>query len=301
MVDYVLKRKYIQQEYLMDKENRNSINWYPGHMTKAKRGLEKHLKMIDIVVQVLDSRAPKSSMNPDFAPLFAGKRCILVLNKSDMADPSVTERWLEYYRERGFRALSYTAKRPDKRLLLSAIEAEAADIRDRYAKRGMQRTVRALVCGIPNVGKSAIINTLCGYGKLKVANKPGVTKQLSWVKVGDYIELMDSPGLLWPKITDKKTGTNIALMGSINELILPEDELSIYLIKTLQKNKPEMLLERFKLKELSEDPVEILEAICTARGYIIRGGDFDYERAEKVMLEEFRNGKIGRYSLEVPV
>ena len=278
--------------------NKHTINWYPGHMTKAKRGLEKHLKMIDIVVQVLDARAPKSSMNPDFAPLFAGKRCVLVLNKEDMAEASATKKWLEYYREKGFRALSYSAMRPDKKKLTAAIEAEAADLREKYLAKGMKRTIRCLVCGIPNVGKSAIINTLCGYGKLKVANKPGVTKQLSWVRIGEYLEIMDSPGLLWPKITDKQVGMNIALMGSINELILPEDELSLHLIRIIGKKNPEMLTERYKMAELPEDPVEVLEGICKARGFIMRGGEVDYERAEKVLLEEFRNGKLGRFSLE---
>ncbi|MBR2223326.1 MAG: hypothetical protein IJ973_03275 [Christensenellaceae bacterium] len=133
---------------------------------------------------------------------------------------------------------------------------------------------------------------------LKVANKPGVTKQLSWVRIGEYLEIMDSPGLLWPKITDKQVGMNIALMGSINELILPEDELSLHLIRIIGKKNPEMLTERYKMEELPEDPVEVLEGICKARGFIMRGGEVDYERAEKVLLEEFRNGKLGRFSLE---
>ncbi len=281
-----------------------SINWYPGHMTKAKRDLEKHMRMIDIVVQVLDARAPKSSMNPDFAPLFANKKCLFVLNKSDLADKEATKKWLEYFRGKGFRAVEYSAAcqatqlKMYKKELIEAVEAEATEIRERYAKKGMQRTVRALICGIPNVGKSAIINTLYGQNKLKVANKPGVTKSLSWVKIGEYLEVMDSPGLLWPKITDNKTGLNIALLGSINELILPEDELALYLLAFIKEKKPENLKERYKLNELSEDKVELLEQICKSRGFVIRGGEFDYERAERMLLEEFRNGKLGRFSLD---
>lgn len=277
-----------------------NINWYPGHMTKAKRDLSKHLKMIDIVLEVIDARAPLSSVNPDFSPMFQGKKLIMVLNKADMADPAVTARFIEYFKNKGITAVSYSAKQPDRKKLMDCISKVAEGIRERYLSRGMSYTVRALVCGIPNVGKSAVINTLYGSKKVTVANRPGVTRDLRWIRIGDYLELMDSPGLLWPKITNRQTGINIALLGSINEQILPEDDLALYIIDLLKKDHPGLLMERYRLSSLKETNVEILEDICSSRGMIIRGGEFDYERAESMLLEEFRNGKIGRFSLEEP-
>lgn len=276
-----------------------NIQWYPGHMTKARRALEKQLKLIDMVVEVVDARAPKSTRNPDFDELFSAKERMFVLNKEDMANPEQTKRWLEYYRNQGFAAVSFSAVTGDPKKLQKAIEAAGQAIVDKYAARGMQKTVRMLVAGIPNVGKSAIINRLAGRKRMTEANRPGVTRGLSWLKLTPYMEFMDSPGMLWPKIDDDKTGALIALLGSIRQEILDEEALAYYLLSYLKEAEPHMLIDRYKLDELPEDTGQLIEEICEKRGFLMRGGVLDLERGYRMVLEEFRNGKMGHVTLEV--
>lgn len=277
-----------------------NINWYPGHMTKAKRELSAKVKLIDLVIEVLDARAPVSSLNPDFQELFSSKKRLYILNKSDMADEEATLKWLKHFKAQGIDAVSYSAATANPAKLKKDIEAAAADIYMKYEKKGMKKTVRALVCGIPNVGKSAILNRLYGKKKLDEANRPGVTRGLSWVKLTPYLELMDSPGLLWPKIENEETGAIIALIGSIKTDILDKEELSYYLLKLLLKNSPQMLKERYKLSELPEDPWETMTAICKKRGFLLKGGEIDSERGANVLLGEFSSAKLGRITLEYP-
>ena len=276
------------------------INWYPGHMTKTRRALEDKLKLIDLVIEILDARAPLSSQNPDFDDLFAGKRRMLVLNKADMADERITKRWLEYFRGQGEYAVAYSAVRGNPRQLQREIENCAQPIYEKYAAKGRKKTVRALVCGIPNVGKSAILNRLSGTKKMQVGNKPGVTRGLAWAKLTPYLELLDSPGLLWPKIENEETGAAIALIGSIRLEVLNEEELAYYLLRKMCAADPELLMERYKLAEIREDPWEVMADICKKRGFLLRGGEIDTERGAHMLLEEFRNAKIGRLSLELP-
>lgn len=277
-----------------------NVNWYPGHMAKARRALKDKLKLIDLVVEVLDARAPRSTKNPDFDQLFSGKERMYVLNKEDLADPAVTKRWLSHFRGQGAYAVSYSAASGDKRKLLREIESAGNEIFERYRKKGVNKTVRALVCGIPNVGKSAILNRLAGEKKLKEGNTPGLTRGLSWVKLTPYLELLDSPGLLWPKIKDEQTGVKIALLGSVRQEILDEEAFALYLAGLLIEKAPELLKARYKAEELPETGTGLIELICKNRGFLLKGGAADYERGCLTLLDEFKNGKIGRFSMESP-
>lgn len=276
------------------------IQWYPGHMTKARRQMQSKLKLVDIIIEVLDARAPKSSLNPDFDDLFAGKLRLYVLNKSDLADEAVTNRWIEHFRKNKIPTLHYFAKGDSPARLKSAIEKIAADLIQKNESRGVHKTLRAMVVGIPNVGKSAILNRLSGSNKMKEGNKPGVTKGLQWAKIDTYLEILDSPGLLWPKFEDEHTGAVVALIGSIKLDILDEEALAYYLVKQLSMSAPHMLIERYKLDYLDEDANLVLQDIGRKRGFLVKGGDVDMERAAKTVLDEFKNGKMGRISLEVP-
>ncbi|MDL2237270.1 ribosome biogenesis GTPase YlqF [Christensenellaceae bacterium OttesenSCG-928-K19] len=276
------------------------IQWYPGHMTKARRQLAKKLKMIDIVIEVLDARAPRSSVNPDFDDLFATKSRFYVLNKADLADEKVTKQWIKYYNSKGIPAVSFSAAAGNTEQLKKSIMDNAKAILQKYEKKGVKKTLRALVVGIPNVGKSAILNRLAGSRKMKEGNKPGVTKALQWAKISDNLEIMDSPGLLWPKFKDEKTGAVVALVGSIKLDILDEEALAFYLIGLLKDSSPQLLIQRYKLKGLKEDDYDILLDIGRRRGFLVKGGEVDVERAAKTVLDEFKNGKMGRISLEAP-
>ena len=277
-----------------------NVQWYPGHMTKAKRALSEKLKMIDMVIEVVDARAPQSTRNPDFEDLFTGKARMLILNKSDMAEPAATKQWVQYFKNQGIYAVAYSAIRGNARALQKEIEMAAADIYEKYRQKGVNKTVRALVCGIPNVGKSAILNRLVGEKKLKEGKQPGVTRGLSWVRLTPYLECMDSPGLLWPKIENERVGTIIALIGSVRQEILDEEEMVYQLVKILAELAPKLLRERYRIEDLQQDAYEILQEICRKRGFLMRGGVADTERGCKTLLEEFRNGKLGAITFELP-
>ncbi len=277
-----------------------NVQWYPGHMTKAKRALTEKMKMIDMVIEVVDARAPYSTRNPDFEDLFANKVRMLILNKADMADDMLTKRWIQYFKNQGIYTVSYSAIKGNARALLKEIELAASNIYEKFRLKGVRKTVRTLVCGIPNVGKSAILNRLVGEKKLKEGNKPGVTRGLSWVKLTPYLECMDSPGLLWPKIENARVGAIIALIGSVRQEILDEEELAYNLIKILAEISPSLLQERYGIEQLQLDAAEILQEICKKRGFLRRGGVADMERGCKTLLEEFRNGKLGRVTFEQP-
>ena len=277
-----------------------NINWYPGHMTKTKRALAEKVGMIDIVIEVLDARAPKSSLNPDFEKMFATKEKLYVLNKSDLAADSITADWKRHFEADGIKCVIYSATGGNHRALLAAIEETADVLREKYIARGRNKTIRALICGIPNVGKSAMINRLAGSRKQQEGNKPGVTRALSWVKLNSYLELLDSPGMLWPKIDDERSGAAIALIGSIRQEILDDEEMAYYLLSFLRETAPEKLSERYSLSDTTKDPWDIMADICKSRGFLKKGGDFDYDRGTRTLLDEFRNGKIGKISLEKP-
>ena len=269
-------------------------------MTKARRELQAKLKLIDLVIEVLDARAPQSSLNPDFQDLFSSKKKLYILNKSDMADSAATNKWINYFENAEIPCVSYSALEGNPNKLRKKIEEVAQEIYLKYEKKGMKKTVRALVCGIPNVGKSAILNRLYGKKKLQEGNRPGVTRSLSWVKLTPYLELMDSPGLLWPKIEDEDVGATIALIGCIKTEVLNEEELAFYLIKKLCESNPQMLIDRYNLDHLEEDAWDIMTQICKKRGFLMRGGEVDTVRGSKMLIDEFSNAKLGKITLELP-
>ena len=277
------------------------INWYPGHMAKARRQLVESLKWIDVVVEVVDARAPQASRNPDFDDLFAQKTRVILLNKSDLADPAATAAWMRRYRAEGMLAgeivsTANNGKAQAVRLIGAAAEARVRRMRE----KGMNKTVRALVVGIPNVGKSTFINRIAGETRAKTGDKPGVTKGKQWVRVTPYLELLDSPGLLWPKLEDQEHARHLAYLGSINDEILPIEELAWNLLKDLRLLCPDALFARYK-KIAPDTPDEaLLDALCQSRGFLLRGGVYDTERGARVLLDEFRGGKIARVTLERP-
>ena len=271
-------------------------------MARSFRELESKLKNIDVVIEVADARAPRSTRNPDLDKLLEGKKRIIVLNKEDLADSRITKEWIDHYKEKGEIALSYSVIRSNNtKPILNAIEDASAGLVEKYKERGVNKIVRVLVCGIPNVGKSALLNKLAGVKKLKEGNKPGVTKGLSWLKINDYIECMDSPGLLWPKFEDQRVAKTIALIGSIRQEVLEDDELAYYLIDLLKDDNRELLTSTYKIDIDDEDTtLDILESIGKKRGYLLRKGEIDLERTSKSVLDDFKNGRMGVFSFERP-
>lgn len=273
------------------------IQWYPGHMAKSRRQISEKLKLINVAVIAIDARAPKSTLSPDLLELLSGKACIVVLNKSDLANEHQTKLWMEYYKREVGTTLAFNAMRDKKGVLLSAISKAAAPVIARYAEKGVRKTIRVLVAGIPNVGKSAIINRLVGRKSAKEGDKPGVTRGLQWVKLSDTLELLDSPGLLWPKIESQETAAKIAICGSLKQEILDETALAVALIDMLRSAASGAIAGRYGVEEKGTAH-EILEAICVKRGFLQRQGETDTERGAKVLLDEFRGGRLGRITLE---
>lgn len=277
------------------------IQWYPGHMAKARRMLAENLKLIDAVVEILDARAPIATRNPDFDSLFAAKRRVVLLNKSDLADPAATRAFLKVYGGMGFRALSMTATNSQKKgAAVELLQEAVRDEVERLEKKGVKKTVRILVAGIPNVGKSTFINRLAGSNRAQVGNRPGVTKGKQWVKVSPYLELMDTPGLLWPKLSDPLLARHLAYIGSIKDDIMDVEQLAGQLLAELMGLCPEALQARYKKLEPGMEPGALLEGVCRGRGFLLPGGVLDTERAARIVLDEFRGGKIGRVTLDDP-
>ncbi len=284
-------------------ENNLHIQWYPGHMTKTRRMMEKELPVMDAVVHLLDARVVKSSVNPDFEDLFKHKKRLFLLNKSDLACPEVTKKWVEYFKAQGHMALALTCSDPKTvKAVIPAIRTLLEEKIKRYEEKGMNKTLRLMITGIPNVGKSTLINLLAGRKVAAAQDRPGVTRAKQWVTLADRIDLLDTPGMLWPKFENQKTGMFLAFTGAINDDILDKTELALEFIRFMREAYPTALVERYKLGcELSDmEPLEIYELICRKRGFLISGGEFDYERAAAVILDEFRAGKLGKVSFEEP-
>ena len=278
-----------------------AINWYPGHMTKTRRMLQENLKMIDVVVEILDARAPQASRNPDFEDLFAGKSRVVLLNKSDLADSNATKRWISYYNKRGIECAGISATGGSaKKVAVSLIEQAAKPKVDALKQKGINKVIRAMIVGIPNVGKSTLINRIAGQNRAEVGDKPGVTRGKQWVKVTPYLELMDTPGMLWPKLEDQELAKHLAYLGSIKDEIMDSEELALDMLALLQSISPAQVTERYS-KLTAETPKEdLLKAVCLSRGFLLRGGELDTERASHVVLDEFRAGKVARVTLEQP-
>jgi len=273
------------------------IQWYPGHMAKAKRQLAEKLKLINVAVVVADARAPRSTMNPDLWKMLSDKPCVVVLNKRDLADEALTAKWVAKFLKRGA-AIAFSATQDKPAVLKAAIDKAAAPVVEKYAAKGMNKTVRVLIAGTPNVGKSAIINRLIGRKSAKEGDKPGVTRGLQWVKLSSTVELLDSPGLLWPKIDTQETAAKIALLGSLKQEIIDLTELALHLIRLIKDIVPQAIMERYGVEP--GEAYETLSAICMKRGFLVRGGEPDIDRGAKMLLDEFKGGKLGRITLERP-
>lgn len=273
-------------------------------MAKARRQLIEQLRRVNAVVELCDARLPNSSRNPDLQTLCAGKRRCLVLNKSDLADPRATETWLNAVRANGLDAVAFDALKGHTQDVLKPIERAVAPAVERATLRGINKTIRVMVVGVPNVGKSAFINKLSGRASAKTADRPGVTRAPQWVRVADTLELLDTPGLLWPRINDADAARRLAYLGTIRDEILDQEGLAESLLRELMGVAAEAVRSRFKLGEdAGHDDCNdgsLLEAVCSGRGYVLSGGRRDTARAAAVVLDEFRAGKLGRITLEHP-
>lgn len=275
------------------------IQWYPGHMAKARRMLIENLKLIDVVLEVVDARAPRATRNPDFDDLFREKQRIVILNKSDLALPSETKAWIEKYKAEGISAMEFVATSSSrKKAAVELMEKAASEKVDKLMAKGIKKTVRVMVVGIPNVGKSTFINRIAGTVRAQVGDKPGVTRGKQWVKITPYLELMDTPGLLWPKLEDDRLARHVAYIGSIKDDIMDTEELASNLLYDLMDICPDSLVARYKKLEKGMTPEELLEGVCRSRGFILSGGVYDTERASRIVLDEFRAGKIARVTLD---
>lgn len=283
-----------------------NIQWYPGHMTKAVRMMEENMKLIDLVIEILDARIPVSSRNPDIDRLAKNKMRMVVLNKADLANETINKKWVNYYESIGVKAVLYNSKsREGMNTLLSAIREACKEKIERDRRRGIRnRSVKAIIVGIPNVGKSTFINNLAKRNAAVVGNKPGVTKGKQWIHISNELDLLDTPGILWPKFDDQKIGLHIGFIGSINDEILPSEELAYELIRVLNGISPEVLPSRYGTESASADTeaecAEILGKIAVNRKCFKKGEEPDLKKAADLLLDEFRSGKLGRISLERP-
>lgn len=278
------------------------FQWYPGHMTKAKRQMQEDIKLVDLVIELVDARIPMSSRNPDIDELGKNKARLILLNKADLADDRQLEAWMNFFKEKGYFAVRLDARsKAGMKNVQNVIMDACAEKIERDRKRGIKnRPVRAMVVGIPNVGKSTFINSFAGKACAKTGNKPGVTKGKQWIRLNKGVELLDTPGILWPKFEDQSVGLKLALIGSIKDEILNIDEMLLELIRFLQERYKELLTARYEGIDVDAKPVEILEQIAELRGCIKKGGDIDYTKTANLLLDEFRSGMIGRITLELP-
>ncbi len=281
-----------------------NIQWYPGHMTKAKRAMKEDIKLIDLVIELVDARVPLGSRNPDIDELSGGKARMILLNKADLADDRANEEWIRYFSSKGCHVVKVNCKTGAGLKQINPVVLEACREKiERDRRRGIQnRPVRAMVVGIPNVGKSTFINAFSGRACAKTGNKPGVTKGNQWIRLNKTLELLDTPGILWPKFEDPQIGLSLALIGSINDDILNKEELAQELIRFLQKRYPEAISQRYQTEGETEalSPDKELERIARARSCLLKGGICDTAKAASILLDDFRSGRLGKITLEQP-
>ena len=277
------------------------FQWYPGHMTKAKRMMQENIKLIDLVIELTDARVPVSSRNPDIDELGKNKARLVLLNKADLADEKWNDAWMEYFQGQGFSCVKVNSKKGGGMKSIHAVIQEACREKiERDRKRGiLNRPVRAMVVGIPNVGKSTFINSLAGKACAKTGNKPGVTKGKQWIRLNKNVELLDTPGILWPKFEDQSVGMKLAFIGSIKDEILQRTELAAEFVKLMQQDYPGVLAEKYSVEE-DGDAYGILEGIARSRHCVVRGSELDIEKASALLLDDFRDGRLGRLTLEYP-
>ena len=287
----------------MNDSQKQTVQWFPGHMAKTRRLIKESLPFVDLVTEIVDARIPMSSSNPELKEMIGNKPRIVLLNKCDVADEKTTARWVEYYRNMGVNALPVDC-RTGKGLNAyhPLVRRVLKDKIKRNEEKGMVgKPLRVMVVGIPNTGKSSFINKMAGRNRAKVADKPGVTRSNSWFAVGSGIELLDTPGVLWPKFDDRSVGDKLAFIGSVKDEVIDIESLAMRLINVLKNGYEDRLSERFKITDFADkEDYEILEMIGRKRGMLISGGEIDYERASVMILDEYRGGKLGRLSLDFP-
>ncbi len=277
------------------------FQWYPGHMTKARRMMQENIKLIDLIIELVDARVPLSSRNPDIDELGKGKARLILLNKADLAEDRLNDRWAAYFKEKGYSAVKVNSRKGGGiKSIQSVIQEACKEKTERDRKRGiLNRPVRAMVAGIPNVGKSTFINALAGKACAKTGNKPGVTKGKQWIRLNKSVELLDTPGILWPKFEDQEVGLKLAFIGSIKDEILQTEELAAELVKFLMDSYPGVLEDQYSIPEVQE-AYECLANIAESRHCLVRGSGFDTEKAAAILLDDFRGGRLGRITLETP-
>ena len=280
-----------------------NYQWYPGHMTKARRMMQENLKLIDLMIELVDARVPLGSRNPDIDELGKNKSRIILLNKSDLADAKKNKLWMGYFADKGFHALEINAKTGTGVKSIQGVVQEACrDKIERDRRRGiLNRPVRAMVVGIPNVGKSTFINSFAGRACAKTGNRPGVTKGKQWIRLNKGLELLDTPGILWPKFEDQTVGLHLAMIGSMNDEIVHLDELAYELIRFLRGEYPGLLEKRYDI-EISDgqDAYDVIRAVCVSRKCYLKGEELDIMKASSMVVDDFRSGRIGRITLEIP-
>ena len=280
-----------------------NLQWYPGHMAKTRRLIEENVKLIDIVVEIMDARVPVSSRNPDFDVFFSTKPRIALLNKTDLADAAATEKWVAWYKKRGIEVICVNAlagKGTEK--IPQAARLLLKDKIEKNAERGLTKSIKMMVVGIPKVGKSSLINRLCKKAAAKTGDRPGVTKGKQWLRLREGIEILDTPGILWPKFEDERVGMHLAFIGSIRDEIMDTETLCCHLLESLKLRYADKLCARYKLDGIDEADTgyDILQKISKKRGFVISGGELDTERGARVVLDEFRSATIGQITLELP-
>lgn len=277
------------------------FQWYPGHMTKAKRMMQENIKLIDLIIELVDARIPLSSRNPDIDEMGKNKARLILLNKADLAEEQWNNAWVGYFEDKGFAAVKINSRKSGgMKAIQDVIRKACREKTERDRKKGiLNRPVRAMVVGIPNVGKSTFINTLAGKACTKTGNKPGVTKGKQWIRLNKNVELLDTPGILWPKFEDQTVGLRLGFIGSIKDELLQTEELAAELTKFLAEKYPGILAEKYMIEE-SEDGFENLRCIAKSRNCLLRGNELDVEKAARLLLDDFRNGRIGRITLEYP-
>lgn len=278
-----------------------NIQWYPGHMTKAKRAMQEDIRLVDLIIELTDARAPQSGRNPDIDELGRGKARLILLNKADLADPQASAAWESYFKAQGYSVMKIDARsRADLKQIQPVLQEACREKIERDRRRGiLNRPIRAMVVGIPNVGKSTFINSLSGRAAAKTGNQPGVTRGNQWIRLNKQIELLDTPGILWPKFEDQQVGLYLAFLGSIGGNVLQNDALAAELVKFLTKDRAGLLAEHYGIDEAGE-PHEILSRLAAARSCLLKGGEPDLRRAAALLLDDFRSGRLGRITLERP-
>ncbi len=280
-------------------QKQSHINWFPGHMTKALREMEQNIKLVDLVIYVLDARAPYSCVNPKFTQVIKNKPILYVLNKADLADDNQTQKWQNFFQTKNSLCVILNSTHTNStKIIQEKIKILLKDKLQKYNNKGVVMPSRAMVIGVPNCGKSTLINNLCGKYKATTGNKPGVTKGTQWVKVFGNIELLDTPGTLWPSFENQELAKNLAYIGSIKDEVLDISELALDFIEKMKKEYPLLFEQRYSIKFTNQTPVEVLEEVCKNRKFVIKGGETDWERGSFAILDDFRKGRLGKITLD---